>query len=63
MSCCPEGCYAHTVVAAHEGNLAFVAIAGNESAGGRIFNAIESYANEHPVVYHTVLRSISGNKA
>ena len=48
--------YAHTAVAAHEGNLAFVAMAGNASAGRRIFAAIESYANEHPVVCHALLR-------
>jgi len=48
--------YAHTVVAAHESNLAFVAMAGNASTGKRIIASIESYANEHPVVCHTVLR-------
>jgi len=48
--------YAHTAVVAYEGNLAFVAIAGNESAGKRIFAAIKGYANEHHVVCHTVLR-------
>lgn len=48
--------YAHTAVAAHEGNLAFVAVAGNASAGRRIIDAIKSYADEHPVVCHTVLR-------
>ena len=48
--------YVHTAVAAYEGNLAFVAMAGNESAGRRIFAAIKSYANKHSVVCHTVLR-------
>lgn len=48
--------YAHTVVAAHEGNLAFIAMAGNASVGRRIFAAIRNYANEHPVVCHTVIR-------
>jgi hypothetical protein len=52
--------YAHTAVAAHEGNLAFVAMAGDAPAGRRIFAAIESYANEHRVVRHPVLR---GNHA
>ena len=52
--------YAHTAVAAYEGNLAFVAMAGNESAGKRIFAAIKGYANEHRVVRHTALR---GNHA
>jgi hypothetical protein len=48
--------YAHTAVAVHESNLAFVAIAGNAPAGRRIVAAINSYADEHPVVCHTVLR-------
>lgn len=49
--------YAHTAVAAYEGNLAFIAMAGNASAGRRIFAVIEDYTNEHSVVCHTVLRS------
>lgn len=55
--------YAHTAVAAYESNLAFVAIAGGVSAGERIFSAIKSYANEHPVVCHTVLRGNMHNTA
>jgi len=47
--------YTHTVVVAHEGNLAFVAVAGNASAGRRIIAAVESYANEHAIVRHEVL--------
>lgn len=50
--------YADTAVAAYEGNLAFVAMAGNASAGGSIFAAIKGYAKEHRVVRHTVLRDI-----
>ena len=52
--------YAHTAIAVYESNPAFVAIASNISVGKRIFAAIENYANEHPVVCHTVLR---GNHA
>ncbi|MEW6502243.1 MAG: hypothetical protein ACOY8P_06000 [Thermodesulfobacteriota bacterium] len=48
--------YAHTAVAAYEGNLAFVAIAGKLSVGRRIFDAMKSYANEHMVVQFAVLR-------
>jgi hypothetical protein len=48
--------YAHTAVAVHESNLAFVAIAGNAPAGRRIVAAINSYADEHPVVCHTMLK-------
>ena len=48
--------YAHTAVAAHEGNLAFVAMASNASAGRQIFATMKSYTDEHPVVCHTVLR-------
>ncbi len=48
--------YAHTAVAAYEGNLAFVAMAGNESTDRRIFAATKGYADEHSVVCHTLLR-------
>jgi hypothetical protein len=48
--------YTYTAVAAHEGNLAFVALAGNESAGRRITAAVESYANEHEVLRYKLLR-------
>lgn len=50
--------YADTAVAAYEGNLAFVAMAGNASAGRSILAAIKDYAKEHRVVLHTVLRDI-----
>lgn len=39
--------YAHTVIAAYESDIAFVAIAKNESVGNRIENAINAYANNH----------------
>lgn len=52
--------YAHTAIAAHESNLAFVAMASNASTGRRVLAAIKCYADEHPLVYHTVLR---GNHA
>jgi hypothetical protein len=48
--------YVNTVVAAHEGNLAFIAMATTGSTGKRILSAMRSYANEHPVVRCTVLR-------
>lgn len=48
--------YVHTLVVVYEGNLAFVAIAGAASGGKRILPAIQSYANEHPVVRHIVLK-------
>lgn len=50
--------YADTAVAAYEGNLSFVAMAGNASAGRSIFATIKGYAKEHRVVRHTVLRDI-----
>jgi hypothetical protein len=50
--------YVHTAVAAHEANLAFVAMAGNATAGQRVTAAVEEYArtknhgkiNVHPIV-------------
>lgn len=39
--------YAHAVIAAYESDIAFVAIAGNESAGNRIKDAINGYASNH----------------
>jgi len=52
--------YTHTAVAAHEGNLAFVALAGNESAGRRVIAAVEKYANEHKIVRHKLLKDGHG---
>jgi hypothetical protein len=48
--------YVHTAVAAYEGNLAFVVMAGNATCGKRIFDVIKGYAEEHSDVRHTVLR-------
>ena len=51
--------YAHTAIAAYEGNLAFVALANNASAGSRVRAVIENYANaprKHPNVRVAVLR-------
>lgn len=48
--------YVYTAVAAHESNLAFVAMAGTASGGKRVLSAIQSYAAEHPIVFHKVLR-------
>ncbi len=48
--------YVHTAVAAYEGNLAFVVMTGSASCGKRICDVIKSYADEHSVVRHTVLR-------
>jgi len=48
--------YVHTAVAAYERDLAFVALAGNASAGRRVIAAVESYAHEHGVVRHNVLK-------
>jgi len=42
--------YAHTVVAAYEGNLAFVAITGNHLVGQRILDAMKSYADQYSKV-------------
>lgn len=50
--------YADTAVAAYEGNLSFVAMAGNPSAGKRLFDAIKGYADGHHLVNHTVLRGV-----
>lgn len=50
--------YLHTAVATYESNLAFVAMAGNASAGQRIATVIQSYAKEHPIVEHILLRGI-----
>jgi hypothetical protein len=52
--------YAHTVIVAREGNLAFVAMAGNASAGRRAFDAFTNYADEHPVVCCELLRGDHG---
>jgi hypothetical protein len=51
-------CYVHTAIASHEGNLAFIAMAGNPSAGQRVAAAIQRYAEEHPFVRHTLLRGV-----
>ncbi|MGI8958430.1 MAG: hypothetical protein ACR2IV_01450 [Bryobacteraceae bacterium] len=42
--------YAHTVAAAYEPNLVFVAIAGNHASGQRVTAAIKRYAEKHPIV-------------
>lgn len=47
--------YAHTAIAAHEGNLAFLTLTNNADAATRVLGAVESYASEHPVVSHSVL--------
>jgi len=49
--------YVHTAVAAYEGNLAFVAVAGNAFAGRRVNGAFEGYANGHGVVSHSVIKN------
>lgn len=49
--------YVHTAVSAYEGNLAFVALAGNASAGRRVIAAVESYTRGHGVVCHNVLKN------
>ena len=48
-------CYAHTVATAYDGNLAFVAMAGNKRTGERISEALEAYAKSHGVVRHGLL--------
>lgn len=48
--------YAHTAVASYEGNLAFVAMAANGSAGNRMISAMKDYTNNHSVVSYKVLR-------
>ncbi len=49
--------YVHTAVAAHESNLAFIGMAGNDAAGKRIANSMEQYAKLHPAVTFTTLLS------
>jgi hypothetical protein len=49
--------YVHTAVAAHEANLAFVAMAGNAVSGHRVNSALVAYANSNPAVKVTSLRN------
>ena len=50
--------YVHAAIAAHEANLAFIAMAGNASAGQRVAAAIQRYAEDHPIVRHTLLKGV-----
>jgi hypothetical protein len=47
--------YVHTAIAVHESNLAFVAMAGNVTAGWQITTAMTEYAARHPDVTVTPL--------
>jgi hypothetical protein len=49
--------YVHTAVVAHESNLAFVAMAGNATAGTHIAAAMKEYADRNPPVGFTSLFS------
>ena len=49
--------YAHTVAAAYEPNLAFVAVAGNRASGQRATAAIKKYAEEHTIVKYRAFRT------
>jgi hypothetical protein len=49
--------YVHTAVVAHESNLAFVAMAGNATAGTHIAAAMKEYADRNPPVGFTLLFS------
>ncbi len=50
--------YVHTAIAAHEPNLAFVAMAGNATSGKEITQAMKEYAvRRHPAVAVTELLS------
>lgn len=48
--------YVHTAAAAYEGNLAFIAMAHNVSAGNRVISTVRSYAEVHPIVRFRLLR-------
>jgi hypothetical protein len=47
--------YAHSAVAVHESNLAFVAMAGNATTGKQIGDAMEEYVNRNPPVKFTLI--------
>jgi hypothetical protein len=48
--------YAHSAVAAHEGNIAFVALATNDSSGERINSALKCYAKKHSIARQEILK-------